>query len=48
MKKRNPCLFLRMEISLIAHFDEPIFVEFLLFLFLPISSVYWFFALKIT
>ena len=47
MQKRNQCLFLRIKISLIAHFNKPILVEFLL-LFILISSVYWFFILKIT
>ena len=50
MQKRNQCLFLRIKISLIGHFNKPVFESFLdelLVFFLPISNVYCFLFRKL-
>ena len=50
MQKRNQCHFLRIKISLIGHFNKPVFESFLdelLVFFLPISNVYCFLFRKL-
>ena len=50
MQKRNQCLFLRKKVSLIGHFNKPVFeslLDELLVLFLPISNGYCFLFRKL-